>query len=79
MFVKKIQARDLQKQIQDLWIKLEMPAKQKIDMGIKYGDHKNPKMEEALGLWNKVADLILDREKRLAELNEFEQRASDPK
>ena len=36
------QARDLQTQMQDLWIKLEMPPRQKIDMGIKYGDHKTP-------------------------------------
>ena len=65
--------------MQDLWIKLEMPPRQKIDMGIKYGDHKTPKIEEALDLWNKVADLILDREKRLAELEVFERHASNPK
>ncbi len=56
-----------------------MPKNQFIDMIIKYGGHKTPKMDEALRLWNKVADLIIDREKQLAILEVFEMQASDPK
>ncbi len=69
----------MQDRLNLLWKKLKMPKNQFIDMIIKYGGHKTPKMDEALSLWNKVADLIIDREQQLAILEVFEMQASDPK
>ena len=56
-----------------------MPKNDCIDMLIKYGSYKSPKMEEALILWNEVADLIVDREQQIAQLEKFEIQASNPK
>ncbi len=48
-------------------------------MAIKYGDHKMPKLDEARNLWSQVAKLIMERERSLLALEEFELKASNPK
>lgn len=62
-----------------------MPIDQKLDMAIKYGSHRASQLEsvirnliKALGLWKTVADLICEREEKLAEIEIFETKASDP-
>ena len=62
-----------------IWSKLKMPAAQKLEMGIKYGDHKFPQIDKAVTLWMKIADLVSKREVVLGKLEQFELSASNPK
>jgi hypothetical protein len=67
-----------QELLENLWLKLEMPADQKFDMAIKYGSHKFKKIGDAINLWLEVSELILEREKMLIDIELFEQKSSDP-
>lgn len=55
-----------------------MKAAQKLEMAIKYGNHKFPKLENALQMWNDILKLILRRENLLEKIKILEVNASDP-
>ncbi|KAJ1550810.1 Coiled-coil domain-containing protein 87, partial [Nowakowskiella sp. JEL0078] len=76
----------LQAELEAIWVRLKMPADQKLDMAIKYGSHRfAAKLEKkiqttikAIKLWKNVATHIIDRENLLLEIEKFEGNASDP-
>ncbi|KAJ3301785.1 Coiled-coil domain-containing protein 87 [Kappamyces sp. JEL0829] len=76
--LKKLGAAELQKELESIWTQLQMPPSQKIEMAIKYGDHRISKSNEALEHWKVAAKLISERESLLLKLEEFETKASDP-
>ena len=55
-----------------------MPLDQKLDMAIKYGNHRFKQMDECVALWEKASDLILEREEILKEIESFESEHLDP-
>ncbi|KAI8897388.1 hypothetical protein BC833DRAFT_565844 [Globomyces pollinis-pini] len=67
-----------QSELASLWLKLQMPADQKIDMAIKYGSHQFRNVDQAIRLWQEVSNLIMERESLLVEIESFEMTASDP-
>lgn len=56
-----------------------MKSGQKLDMGIKYGNHKYPHIDRAMSLWTEAANLVFKRETLLDQLEQFEIKASNPK
>ncbi|KAJ3334229.1 Coiled-coil domain-containing protein 87 [Blyttiomyces sp. JEL0837] len=74
-----VDIRTAQRELESLWVTLKMPLDQKLDMAIKYGSFKfAPKLEMAIKLWKLASEHIISREQVLAELEEFERKASDP-
>ncbi|KAJ3319933.1 Coiled-coil domain-containing protein 87 [Boothiomyces sp. JEL0866] len=71
-------ASQSQKELESLWVSLQMPIDQKLDMAIKYGSHKYAKLDNAIKLWKQASELIIKREKLLEEIEEFEMSSSDP-
>ncbi|KAJ3257111.1 Coiled-coil domain-containing protein 87 [Boothiomyces macroporosus] len=67
-----------QKELESLWVTLQMPIDQKLDMAIKYGSHKYAKLDNAIKLWKQASELIIEREKLLEEIEAFEMASSDP-
>ncbi|KAJ3274081.1 Coiled-coil domain-containing protein 87 [Terramyces sp. JEL0728] len=67
-----------QKELESLWVTLQMPNDQKLDMAIKYGSHKFSKLENAIKLWKQASELIIKRETLLEEIEAFEMASSDP-
>ncbi|KAI8823681.1 uncharacterized protein EV422DRAFT_366033 [Fimicolochytrium jonesii] len=69
----------MQSELEHLWVTLKMPLDQKLDMAIKYGDHKfAAKLEMAIGLWKTVSERIISREELMKQIEVFERYASDP-
>jgi len=69
----------LQDRIEQVWNKLKMPEKLRLDMAIKYSlDGKNSLLEQAIGSWEAVTECICKREELILALEKFEHFASDP-
>ncbi|CAK8694835.1 unnamed protein product [Clavelina lepadiformis] len=69
----------VQARLESVWKRLKMSSSQKLDAALKYSsDEYMPLLEESVTAWEKVAELILKREKLLHELEMFERDASDP-
>ncbi|KAK2182071.1 hypothetical protein NP493_368g02075 [Ridgeia piscesae] len=69
----------LQERLEKVWKSLHMPDTHKLDMAIKYsGDTYHSLLEQAVDEWERVADLIQQRELLLTRLEKFERLASDP-
>ncbi|KAI8918475.1 hypothetical protein DFJ77DRAFT_508718 [Powellomyces hirtus] len=74
-----VDIRQMQQELEILWVKLKMPLDQKLDMAIKYGGHRfGPKLETAIRFWKTASELIIAREELLKEIEMFERTASDP-
>ncbi|XP_064390453.1 uncharacterized protein LOC135338299 isoform X2 [Halichondria panicea] len=68
-----------QKRLCELWRRLHFPESLQVDMAIKYSNpQKSSQFITVLGLWDKVACVIENREKLLSDLENFEREASDP-
>ncbi|PVD19306.1 hypothetical protein C0Q70_19793 [Pomacea canaliculata] len=68
-----------QVRLERVWNSLLMPDAQRLDMAIKYscGEFFS-KLTEAVEQWEKITDLILQREALLVKLEQFERLASNP-
>ncbi|KAJ3175764.1 Coiled-coil domain-containing protein 87 [Geranomyces variabilis] len=74
-----VDIRQMQQELEILWVTLKMPLDQKLDMAIKYGGHRfGPKLETAIRLWKTASQHIITREELLKEIEAFERTASDP-
>ncbi|KAJ3151892.1 Coiled-coil domain-containing protein 87 [Geranomyces michiganensis] len=74
-----VDIRQMQEELEILWVRLKMPLDQKLDMAIKYGGHRfGPKLETAIRLWKTASQHIITREELLKEIEAFERTASDP-
>ncbi|KAI0237485.1 Coiled-coil domain-containing protein 87 [Lamellibrachia satsuma] len=71
--------QSLQERLEKVWKSLHMPDSIKLDMAIKYsGDTYHTMLEQAVDEWERVTDLIQQRELLLTRLEKFERLASDP-
>lgn len=69
----------LQERLEKVWKSLHMPDALKLDMAIKYSaDTYHSLLEQAVDEWERVTDLIQQRELLLTRLEKFERLASDP-
>ncbi|KAJ3023156.1 Coiled-coil domain-containing protein 87 [Thoreauomyces humboldtii] len=74
-----VDIRQMQQELEVLWVTLKMPLDQKLDMAIKYGGHRfGPKLETAIRLWKTASQHIITREDLLRDIEVFERTASDP-
>ncbi|KAJ3165729.1 Coiled-coil domain-containing protein 87 [Geranomyces variabilis] len=74
-----VDIRQMQQELEILWVTLKMPLDQKLDMAIKYGGHRfGPKLETAIRLWKTASQHIITREELLKEIEAFERTASNP-
>lgn len=65
--------------LERIWTLLRMSDSEKLDMAIKYStDEYQANLLPAIDEWEKAADLIIEREKCIFELENFERTASDP-
>ncbi|KAF0696614.1 Aste57867_12639 [Aphanomyces stellatus] len=70
----------LQKRMEHVLTALELSARRKLQVVMKYTNVKHsPKLEGALELWEKAVNCIMDREATLKRVYEFELVASDPR
>ncbi|EDO46117.1 predicted protein [Nematostella vectensis] len=68
-----------QDRLERLWTLLCMPDAQRLDMAIKYSAEPYcNKLEEALASWEAAAEVVLERESVMTQLEDFERMASDP-
>lgn len=68
-----------QKRLERIWSLLRMSDSDKLDMAIKYCTNEYAQnLISAIELWEKATDLIVEREKQLYELENFERLGSDP-
>ncbi|KAH9488553.1 hypothetical protein Btru_061809 [Bulinus truncatus] len=75
----KQQTFSAQDRLEYVWQKLHVPDSQRLDMAIKYSCNEYfNKLSEAIEGWEYVAELILQRENLLVDLEKFERHASDP-
>ncbi|XP_032089870.1 coiled-coil domain-containing protein 87 [Thamnophis elegans] len=69
----------LQRRMERLWTVLHFSERERIDMAIKYSSNQYYLLlPDMLNSWEVAAQFIQDRELLLAEIEEFEQAASDP-
>ncbi|XP_025024354.1 coiled-coil domain-containing protein 87 [Python bivittatus] len=69
----------LQRRLERLWTVLHFSERERLDMAIKYSSNQYYfLLPDMLNSWEIAAQLIQDRELLLAEIEEFEQTASDP-
>ncbi|XP_072495304.1 coiled-coil domain-containing protein 87 [Notamacropus eugenii] len=69
----------LQRRLERIWAALQVPDKDRLDMAIKYSTNARVGQLPALvTAWEKALHPIQERELLLAELERFEQEASDP-
>ncbi|XP_044536845.1 coiled-coil domain-containing protein 87 [Gracilinanus agilis] len=72
-------AKQLQKRLERIWTALQVPDKDRLDMAIKYSTNARIGQLPALvKAWEKALTPIQERELLLAQLERFEQEASDP-
>ena len=68
-----------QQRLERIWNLLRMSDSDKLDMAIKYCTNEYAiNLLPAIELWEKATDLIVEREKQLYELENFERLGSDP-
>ncbi|XP_008121849.2 coiled-coil domain-containing protein 87 [Anolis carolinensis] len=71
--------RALQRRLERLWTVLHFSESERLDMAIKYSSNQYYFfLPDMLKAWEEAAQLIQERELLLAELESFEQTASDP-
>lgn len=69
----------IQERLEIVWQKLKMPDSQKLNFALKYSTDKYiNKLHDIVRSWERVTDLILQREKQMTNLEIFEKEASDP-
>uniref|UniRef100_A0A8C6X8B7 Coiled-coil domain containing 87 n=1 Tax=Naja naja TaxID=35670 RepID=A0A8C6X8B7_NAJNA len=69
----------LQRRLERLWTVLHFSERERLDMAIKYSSNQYYLLlPDMLNSWEVAAQFIQDRELLLAEIEEFEQTASDP-
>ncbi|XP_043825453.1 coiled-coil domain-containing protein 87 [Dromiciops gliroides] len=69
----------LQRRLERIWAALQVPDKDRLDMAIKYSTNARVGQLPALvSAWEKALQPIQERELLLAQLERFEQEASDP-
>lgn len=70
---------EAQQRLEIVWTMLQMPESQKLDMTVKYSlDAYYKKLRNAINDWEAVAELIVEREAVILQLEKFERLASDP-
>jgi len=68
-----------QDRLERVWTSLRMPDNKKLDMAIKYSsDDYHSKLDGAIESWERITEIILQRENLIAKLENFERLASDP-
>ncbi|XP_031797527.1 coiled-coil domain-containing protein 87 [Sarcophilus harrisii] len=73
------EGKQLQRRLERIWAILQVPDKDRLDMAIKYSTNARLGQLPALvGAWEKALQPIQEREILLAQLERFEQEASDP-
>ncbi|XP_042296235.1 coiled-coil domain-containing protein 87 [Sceloporus undulatus] len=71
--------RAMQRRLERLWTVLHFPEGERLDMAIKYSSRQYYYfLPDMLQAWERAAQTIQERELLLAELEKFEQTASDP-
>lgn len=78
----KIDDKDMktpQQRLEKIWSQLHMSDQEKLDMAVKYCcDEYADKIYTAINDWEKITELIIQRENLILELENFERNASDP-
>ncbi|XP_051820913.1 coiled-coil domain-containing protein 87 [Antechinus flavipes] len=73
------EAKQLQRRLERIWAILQVPDKDRLDMAIKYSSNvRLGQLPALVSAWEKALHPIQEREILLAQLERFEQEASDP-